>query len=84
MLHTESGAFVCVCKHVCVIGVWRRNTLHMQSSLYMRQQARLVGEEAAHKYDNRLLKEHSFQALAAFLRVGWNLCFVCLFVFFSS
>lgn len=81
MLHTRSRALVCVCTHVCIIGVWRRNTLHMQSSLYMRQQARLIGEEAAHKYDNRLLKEHGFQALAALLRVGWNLSFVWFFFF---
>lgn len=87
MLHTRSRALVCVCTHVCthvcIIGVWRRNTLHMQSSLYMRQQARLIEEEAAHKYDNRLLKEHGFLALAALLRVGWNLSFVCFFFFFS-
>lgn len=78
--HTEPC--VCVCTHVCIIGVWRQNTLHMQSPLYMQQQARLAGEEAAHKYHNRLLKEHGFQSLVAVLTVGWNLCFVCLFVCF--
>lgn len=81
MLHTQSHAFVCVCMHVYIMGFWRLNTLHMQWSLYMRQQVRLVGELAAHKYDNTLLKEHGFQLSLLFSEKESLLYLFCFFPF---
>lgn len=77
MLDTRSRAFVWMCMHVCIIGVWRQNSLHMQSCLYMQQQQRLVRAEAAHKYGNRCV----FQAFAATL---WLLKSLFIFFLFRS